>query len=136
MKFRINGFTLFELMVVVAILSFLVVLAYPSYVQSVQKGRRADAQALMRQFELIAARQYTVNNSYISCSNPETACAAPAGDDFYTLSVSVPDNGLSWTITATPKGGQANDSCGTLTLNSLGQMTGAKAGCWGGRGTS
>ena len=66
------GFSLFELMVVVAIISMLLVLAYPSYESAMQKGRRADAQAKLRELEVFAARRFTVDSNY--------SCFADGGD--------------------------------------------------------
>lgn len=131
-----NGFSLFELMIVVAILSILVVLAYPSYAESVMKGRRADAQSQLREFEVFAARRYTIDNNY-SCFADGGACDIPASDDYYTYSITLGGNPpRTWSISAAPKGAQEKDACGTMTLNSAGQMTGKIAGCWGGKGTS
>ena len=126
------GFTLFELMVVMAILAIIVTIAYPSYADSIRKARRADAQAQMRQFEVAAARQYNLTRNYAGCSS---GCDQPPGDDYYTYAVDV-DPATQWSITATPKGGQAKDACGTMSLNSAGIMKGKIDGCWGGRGSS
>ena len=67
MKFqRLRGFTLIEMMIVVAIVGVLGAIAYPAYTSSVQKGRRAQARtelmSLMQQQERFA----TQNNTYLA----------------------------------------------------------------------
>ncbi len=49
-----SGFTLIEVMVVVAIVGILAAIAYPSYLEQVRKGHRANAQALLME---LAQRQ-------------------------------------------------------------------------------
>ena len=46
-----RGFTLIELMIVVAVVAILASVAYPSYVSQVRKGRRADAETVLLQAE-------------------------------------------------------------------------------------
>ena len=43
----VRGFTLVELMIVIVIVAILLAVALPSYQNSVQKGRRADAKAAL-----------------------------------------------------------------------------------------
>ena len=56
---RVNrGFTLIELMIVVAIVAILAAIAYPAYTESVRKGRRAEARtALAEPLARIAANE-------------------------------------------------------------------------------
>jgi type IV pilus assembly protein PilE len=129
---RARGFSLIELVVVVCIVGILATVAYPSYQESVAKGRRSQATA-----ELMAAHQwmdryYTENFRYDKNSaGTATTNAAlfPArfstsprpgeGNAAYRLGLSTPTR-ESYVITATRTGTMAGDRCGNLTIDHLG----------------
>lgn len=132
-----KGFTLIELMIVVAVIGILAVVAIPSYQQYVVKGNRAAAQSFMldianreKQY-LLDARSYTANWA-LTDPTPNLAMAAPTDvSKNYTFAICL-DAGCapatsfpSFNITATPKVGKAQANDGKLTLSD----TGAKA--WG-----
>ncbi len=121
-----KGFTLMELMIVVAIVGILGAIAYPSYQDSVLKSRRAEAQADLVELSGFVERFFTTNNSYTAVILPFTS-SPRTGPASYTLSKV--SGASSYTLTATPLGGQLADSCGTLTLNQIGQQTPA-TNCW------
>ena len=120
-----SGFTLVELMIVIAIAAILVSLALPSYQQSIRKGRRADAQADLIEFAGQAERVFTQTNSYASA-------ALPANTTFYTYTFSTAASATGYTIQAAPASGQDQDGCGTMSLNQAGlrTKTGSLADCW------
>lgn len=60
----VAGFTLIELMVVVAVVAILAAVAYPSYQDSVLKGRRAEARAALADFLQQQERYLTQRNTY------------------------------------------------------------------------
>ncbi|MBK8817166.1 MAG: prepilin-type N-terminal cleavage/methylation domain-containing protein [Methylococcaceae bacterium] len=64
MNSRINGFTLVELMIAVAIIGILTAIAVPSYQESMRKSRRADAQGALMNFANGMERLYTENSTY------------------------------------------------------------------------
>ena len=61
---RIHGFTLIELMIVVAILAILAAISYPSYLDFMRKGWRAEARSALMQQMQQQERQYTMTGQY------------------------------------------------------------------------
>jgi len=122
---------MFELMIVLTIMGLLVALVMPNYTDSVRKGRRADAQAKLREFESFAARRFTVDSSYECFADDTTTCPPPPSDDFYTFTVTGVGQ-LTYTVTATPTedSGQDNDPCGTMSLNQASYATAGDTDCW------
>ena len=55
------GFTLIELMIVVAIIAIIAAVAFPSYQEHVRKTRRADAQTALLELSQFMERHYTAN---------------------------------------------------------------------------
>lgn len=125
-----QGFTLIELMITVAIMAIIATIAYPSYIDSVRKARRADAQSQMMELASFMERFYTENNRYNKQNNVgQTAVALPAGitNDYYDYALQSVA-ATSYAIKADPKTGQSTPNCGTLTIINTGLK--APPTCW------
>lgn len=128
-----RGFTLIELMIAVAIVGILASIALPSYQDYVRKGRRADAQAFMHE---VASRQqhFLVDRRMYASTLAALGLAAPSSvSPHYNITLTNVVNNvqpMGFTLQAAPIAGQAQDTCGTLTLNAQGAKGADKGGCW------
>ena len=127
-----RGFTLIEVMIVVAIVGILSAIAYPSYQEYVRRGHRAEARAGLLQAAQWMERAATAPGTYPKTAQfPATLKTVP--NDRYDISVN--SNGSTFTLTAAPKGAQASDKCGNYTLTNTGQrgVSGSLSvtDCWG-----
>ncbi|WP_030129448.1 type IV pilin protein [Pseudomonas sp. QTF5] len=127
-----RGFTLIEIMIVIAIIGIVITIGYPSLTEYVKKGRRTEVAGLLSEQAQILERFYSKNNVYTN------ATGLSAGNDFYTITPTLTDQ--TFLLTATRKAGSsmANDKCGNFTLTNTGvrSMVNATSGlttkdCWG-----
>jgi type IV pilus assembly protein PilE len=133
-----KGFTLVELMIVVAIVAILVALALPSYTRYIRKANRGEAQQLLMNW---------ANNQEIWRANHTEYATKlelqPPSHDRYDFDLTV-RSATEYTLTATPKNDQAKDeergqSCGAESGNPLslnqsgtkGPQYGGVTYCWG-----
>lgn len=119
-----GGFTLIELMVVVAIVAILAAIAYPSYTNHVTKTRRGAGAACAMESAHFMERYHTTNLSYEGAALPATACMNELAD-FYEIRLAAEPTAGAFVIEAEPQGAQAsNDTlCGTITINQAGTRT-------------
>lgn len=126
-RVRAAGFSLIELMVVVAIIAIIASIAVPSYNAYTFKARRAAGTACLVQSAQQMERFYTTNLTY--AGSPGVFTCDGDTDDFYAVTRTQVD-ARSFTLSATPGGRQAGDTCGILTLNQQGTRTPGTDGCW------
>ena len=136
MSNRQFGITLIELMVVVAIIGIISAIAYPSYQNSVQKTRRANAAACLVEMSQFMERHYTSNLTYLGAVLPQGGCRTQNNlDNFYTISIEAGSlTANAYSLRATKIGAQVADNCGHLTYNEQGLKGvvngGDVATCW------
>lgn len=121
-----SGFSLIELMIVVAIIGLLASIALPSYNSHVRKARRTAGAACALAVAQQAERYYTANLKYTSFAANTSICE-PKALEFYTIGVGTPA-AKTYTITATPK--FSDPGCGTLSVNQAGTKSPTTVGCW------
>jgi len=132
-----RGFTLIEIMIVVAIVGITAAIALPSYQNQMQKTRRGAAKADLIELAGFMQRFYTENNRFDqdrlgnAVVLPFNTTATENGATiFYNLSLTAVANS-SYTLSAVPVGAQSSDSCGTLGVAHTGAKTHSiGANCW------
>ncbi|MDD2810923.1 type IV pilin protein [Rhodoferax sp.] len=125
-----KGFTLIEIMVVVAIIGILAAVAMPAYTGYIARANRADARTQLIQAALFMQRFYAANDSYqqdragtaVLTAMPSNLQNSPAdGTALYTLSIpTATDTDFSLRMVPVSTGKMASDKCGTFTLTATG----------------
>lgn len=129
-----RGFTLVEMMVVVAILGIIAAIAYPSYQRQVARSTRADAHAALsalanRQEQYFYDhRSYTTNTAALGLPSPYTT----EGGHYRVTIVADGDIRTGFVATATAQGVQASrdSECRVMTIDHRGQQGGSATDCW------
>lgn len=120
-KWRQNGFTLLELMIVVAVIAILASIAYPSYSNYVLRANQAATQEFMVH-AMSQAEQYRMDvRNYparATCIGDLNLTIPERVNDHYAVTCpAAPD---LFTIQAVPRTGTQQEGQNTLTLNSAG----------------
>ena len=133
-----RGFTLIELMVVVAIIAILAAIAYPSYQEYVRKTKRVDMQTQMIDLAAQIQRYKIANFSLVGASTTDLGVASTyplSGTTLYDMKIewlndtgvvqnTMPLGSNRWVLTATPISSASQAVDGNLVLNFRGER------CW------
>lgn len=131
MRATAKGFTLIELMIVVAIVGILAAIAYPNYNEYVRRSHRAEIAALLSEQTQALERWYSRNGKYTGITG------LSLGNSFYGI---VPTNltDTAFTLTATPVATSVmnGDKCGNFVITNTGARsntsnTATSKECWG-----
>lgn len=136
---RLQGFTLIEIMIVLAIIGIVAAIAVPSYASYITKANRTDAMQFLLEVAGEQQRFFSENNAYASAMSAlgygtEDTAGSPEGH--YTISISAPDNASSYVLSATPADGSTqvkDDVCQVFTVDSTGakgNAGGSSDDCW------
>ena len=141
-----QGFTLIEVMIVVAIVAILAAIAYPSYTESLRKSKRAEARAQLLETVQYMQRFYSQNDRFDQAIGTTSTMTLPSslarvpreGAQTYTIGFATGTlQPGSFTLAAVRMGSMTSDRCGTLQINNAGrrQIVGASSGvtveeCW------
>lgn len=116
-----NGFTLIELMMVVAIIGLLAAIALPQYSDYVVRAKRVEAQGLLLELASFTERFFTETGAYTGVALPFTTSPKEGSNTSYNIAFSVAAAATVFTLTATPTGSQSVDTdCGALSLDQAG----------------
>lgn len=127
------GFSMIELLIVMALVAVLLTLAAPSYQGAQLRSNRTIAISAMMQTVNCQERLRAVLGQY------DTRNCLPRDSEHYQYGFQTSEPGLTraFTISASARGRQLRDTCGTLRLDELGRrsVSGEKpvSECWSGR---
>ncbi|NII09165.1 type IV pilin protein [Oleiagrimonas sp. C23AA] len=131
------GFSLIELMIVVAIVAILASIAWPSYRRYVVRSHRTDAKKALLEVAGREERYFYSNNDYTDQLS-ELGSSSSAAGQYYSLSIPVA-NATTYTVKATAVGSQQRDDelCQSISLDKTGKFTSEGSttdapNCWGG----
>lgn len=137
-----SGYTLIELMIVVAVIAIIASIAYPSYQNSVRKAARQTGKGVL--LEVVSRQEQTFinNKSYATDlsnlgypANPfyidnEGTPQASAAGSVYQISLAAA-TASTFTLQAVPQNAQTKDSeCGTLSITDSGMQSPTTNNCW------
>jgi type IV pilus assembly protein PilE len=113
---RTRGFTLLELMIVVAVIAILATLAMSGYQKQIRKSRRAEAKQVLSDLVLKQEKWRSNNAAYGTVAQ----IGGAASTSYYSIcpvAANCTTSGTDYVLIAVPVGDQLKDSCGTLTIS-------------------
>lgn len=134
-----TGFSLIELMVVIAVIAILAAIAIPTYQAQIRKGRRTDARTAVLDLAGREERYYSASNSYTTdptlLGYPAGAFnSLPVGSGYYTVNVTQPTGINSFLVSSVPVAGstQVNDTqCQYFSVDNSGRQFSSDTGAGG-----
>ena len=124
-----TGFTLVELIIVVAIISILASIAIPAYNGYVETSKRSDAQASLMALAIAQEKYRASNPTYTTVITDLIGVSSASESGYYTLAVTAA-SGATFTATATPDGWtDSNGNCSPMSINQDGPA--GTLSCWG-----
>ncbi len=119
-----SGFTLIELMITVAIIAILSAIVYPSYLASIVRANRGDAQTVLMEMAqrqhtyMLNMRDYAPDLATLNYTVPTNVASR------YTVTIlTTPGPPPTFTVTATPIAGGSQVDDGALSINQIGTKT-------------
>ena len=125
---KTKGFTLIELMIVVAIVGILAAIAYPSYTEYVRRTHRTEIAGILMEQSQVLERFYTKNSTYVG---------APVPNSNAWYKVALVSDATTFILTATPDPASMmnGDKCGSFTITNTGVRNNSPGlsnkDCWG-----
>jgi len=135
----VKGFTLIELMIVVAVVAIIAAVAIPAYSDYVTRAKRADAKSALLGVQL-AEEKWRANNPAYTTNMASLPAATTSPDNYYTIAVTAAST-ATYTIEATPTADQVDPVCDKFVLSQttasgiVESVTGSASAtpdrCWG-----
>lgn len=122
-----KGFSLVEIMMVIAILGVLAAIAIPAYQDYIVKAKRGEVKTEMMAIAQNLQRYHVANKSFANAKGNlgfNTDLPFPNKEPVYNIKLTISADNRSWVLEATPIADKSQDKNGSLRLNSQGHK------CW------
>lgn len=124
------GFTLIEVMIVVAVVGILAAIAYPSYQEQVRQTRRAEVTTVLLENAQLLERHFTRHGAYDEGAAVLASQSPVTGQAVFDITAELSADSYTLIAQAVSQGMMAADACARYTLNQVGQRTPVDVKCW------